>query len=196
MKLSREAYLPKPGSGFLKVESKTSSAIIYYHPKKNQAMGFQGRQSAPAWNYLFKNRPIMMDHITKWFANVEKSEKFRQDQKKVKQESVVNHEFRIGSVLMRMWGWEQTNVNFYEVVRLVGKQTVIFREIAQERVEDEWMQGTCVPVKGQYIGAEEKRRVYDKNNIRYNSYSFLSIEIPTIVDGVEIFRSHRWSSYA
>lgn len=73
--------------------------------------------------------------------------------------------FTKGQILYDSWGYEQTNVNFYEVVELKGK-TITVREIAQDRNHNHsFMSGTTMPVKGEFIGNEIKKviqvRCYD-----------------------------------
>ena len=71
--------------------------------------------------------------------------------------------FNKGDILVASWGYDQTNINFYEVIR-VTKSMVVVRELAQERKDDTCdtfaMTGTCIPKKGEYIGREMRKKVY------------------------------------
>lgn len=45
-------------------------------------------------------------------------------------------EVTVGTIFSESWGWEQTNVNFYEVVSRTEKMVTI-REIGQKTVKEE-----------------------------------------------------------
>lgn len=196
MKLDRDVYTPQKGSGYIKIESEKSTAVVYYHPEKCCAMGWSGRAVKPQWNFIFKNYDTMFLYIDKWIDNIDKKEEYKQEQKAERKSKSQNHKFKIGSVLERMWGYDQTNINYYEVVGFAGNQTLIIREIAQERTEEGWMQGKCVPLKGHYIGPEEKKRIRGEDSIKYNSFSYAFLIIPKIINGIEIYNSSHWTGYA
>ena len=47
---------------------------------------------------------------------------------------MIKHPLQIGSILYTSWGYEQTNIDFYQVIELIGTSTVVLREIAQEKI--------------------------------------------------------------
>lgn len=51
----------------------------------------------------------------------------------------------VGDILYSSWGYEQTNISFYQVVGLRGKHTLILRELAAESGEDSHMTGLKRP---------------------------------------------------
>lgn len=64
-----------------------------------------------------------------------------------------------GMILCSMWGWEQTNVDFYEVTRATEK-TVWLRPIASRQAQQiHAMAQEVVPVPGEFIGAEFRRKI-------------------------------------
>jgi len=60
-----------------------------------------------------------------------------------------------GDILVTCWGYDQTNVEFYEVLRVKGSMATV-REVAQERRETGYMSGDCVPVPGRYLERSEE----------------------------------------
>lgn len=56
----------------------------------------------------------------------------------------------VGDVFSSCWGYEQTNVEFYEVVKKSG-QYVTVREIASDYEETGYMSGTVTPRRGEYV---------------------------------------------
>lgn len=61
---------------------------------------------------------------------------------------------RVGDLLYGTWGYEQTNVDFFEVVALKGTHTAILRKIAGEYVGGYAMQGHVRPCRAEYVGEE------------------------------------------
>ena len=77
-----------------------------------------------------------------------------------------------GDILVSSWGYEQTNIDFYEVVKATAK-TVTVRELQQFRTDSGNMTGYVMPIKGKYKGDEMRRKVhYDC----YNEDGFIMIE--------------------
>lgn len=54
----------------------------------------------------------------------------------VKAEKVNKHGVKVGDIFEADWGWEQTNVNFFQVVALVGETSVRVREVYLDMIED------------------------------------------------------------
>lgn len=62
------------------------------------------------------------------------------------------HGLQVGDVLYASWGWEQTNVDFYEVTATPTERTAQVRKLKSEITESEKlsMAGTIVPLLGQF----------------------------------------------
>jgi hypothetical protein len=73
-----------------------------------------------------------------------------------------------GSILYHTYGYDQTNIHYYEVVEAKAKSIVV-REVSQTRNDNGNFSGTCMPVAGDFIGAAETRiiqvRVYDEKPV-------------------------------
>ena len=72
---------------------------------------------------------------------------------------------KVGDIFYSSWGYDQTNVNFYEVTGLTGASVKV-REVAQRVVPPPDGKGHftyehVVPVPGQYIGGEMLKRLQD-----------------------------------
>lgn len=85
-----------------------------------------------------------------------------------------NHSFRVGDVIVNSWGWEQTNIDFFQVVG-VTKASVKIREIAGDYTpsENAFLAGTTVPKIGEFTSDEVKTK-------RVGSYHIGGDEIDTI----------------
>jgi len=68
----------------------------------------------------------------------------------------------VGSVLYTSWGWEQTNIDFYQVVARAGQRTVIIREIGRRYCKScapDAMQDEVLPVRDAFKGPSMRKRV-------------------------------------
>lgn len=54
-----------------------------------------------------------------------------------KAEKVNKYGVKVGDIFECSWGWEQTNVDFFQVVELVGECSVRVREVYPEIIDDE-----------------------------------------------------------
>lgn len=68
---------------------------------------------------------------------------------------------KVGDIFVASWGWEQTNIDFYEVVRLTGASVVV-RPISKHVAESvNWGVDKVMPNPGEYTGGEMTRRIQD-----------------------------------
>jgi hypothetical protein len=64
---------------------------------------------------------------------------------------------QLGTILYSSWGYDQTNVDFYEVVKATVK-TITLRQIKADRTDGEaWGNYSVSPKAGQYIGDPFRR---------------------------------------
>lgn len=84
------------------------------------------------FNYRFKTAAARQAYIDN-FYNMEAAKAARsEERKKAKAEARKNmvNPFKVGDVLYDSWGYDQTNIDFYQVVA-VGPKSVKIREIGQ-----------------------------------------------------------------
>jgi len=100
---------------------------------------------------------------------------------------MVERNLNEGDILVSSWGWEQTNVDYYVVTRLVGKTSVEINRIGQNSTPTGYMTGTCTPDPSVRIGQPIVKRAKG-DMVRLSNYQAAFKCAP---DNVE-----RWSSYA
>lgn len=67
---------------------------------------------------------------------------------------------RVGDVFASCWGYEQTNVNFYQVVAVRGKKTAVLREIRGNTIASEdRMIGEKSPLLDHFIDEPIVKRI-------------------------------------
>jgi len=156
--MKKERYIPEDCTD--KRENKEANAVVYISHENCRAIAFSGRKSKSDFFYRFNSKEAMEKHIEDYF----KKQKEWQDYKRKSKEW--KHTLKTGVILYSSWGYEQTNINFYQVIEVVGKKTVVVREIAQEKINTGNMSGVTSAKKDELIGEPLKRRVKINNNVR------------------------------
>lgn len=84
----------------------------------------------------------------------------------------MNHQnVEVGTIFYTSWGYEQTNVNFYEVIKLVGKCTLVLQELEQILIPDsrDSLSGNTKPVPSSYIGKPFRKRINTDGFVKISS---------------------------
>lgn len=79
-----------------------------------------------------------------------------------------------GDILVSSWGYEQTNIDFYEVVKATEK-TATLVELKSRREMDGYMRYHAMPILGSAHGKPFRRRILDCGEVpacRISSYEF------------------------
>lgn len=199
MKHKREWYIPK---GAIAVYDKQSDAVAYLYNETRLirgstkaivgGLGFVGKAQKPAWHFLFTSDERRAAHVKQFFESRQATVAFKAKMRKEQNEAPRG--LNVGDLLRCMWGYEQTNVDYYEVTALIGEHMVEIRKIAATSYEDAWQQGESIPLPGKYIGEPMRKRAR-QGYVRLNSYSGASKMEPQNVAGVKVYKSTRWTAY-
>ena len=82
---------------------------------------------------------------------------------------------QVGDILVSQWGYERTNVDFYQVVAAIGRATVCIRRIRRECVAQRPGADTVVPMRDEFIADERidgrRYRLTRDGCVRFDRYS-------------------------
>ena len=137
--------------------------------------------------YRFKNAERMYQYVEGFLAG-RREVAARKEERKVARAAArkeAQENVKEGDIFVASWGWEQTNVDAYQVVAKKGA-TVTLCEIALKSVEgsEGFMSDRVVPVKDAFIGEEFKKRITGRGiNISDCQYATLAEE------GKDFYRS-------
>lgn len=192
-KPQRSHYIP---AGAVKVQHKASSAVAYLYARKDgypAAVVFAGRRQKPDWQYRFTDAGRRARRIGEYFAAIEAQEASKAA--RAAEQVAKGRGVEVGDVLRSSWGYEQTNIDYFEVVGLVGKSMVEIRKIAAESEGTDWMQGKSVPAPGQYIG-EAMRRVAKDGRVKIDDVrSAWRVEPMAKIGGKALYEASHWTAY-
>ena len=170
--VTRESYIPK---GAMKVSHKASDAVVYLYQSERgrlAAIAFHGRAAKPDWHHTFASAESRAAMVRRFFEGRARTLAVRAEQRAKRQ---IPHTLELGHILYATWGYEQTNVNFYQVTRLVGRHTVELREVARISQDGEaWATGKAMPKLDAFIGEPIRRRVNGKS-VRINTSQWASL---------------------
>ena len=128
------------------------------------------------FHYRFKSEEKRTEYVNKWLENFKQSQankiKRKEQAKKDKEQAIKN--IKEGDIFCYSWGWEQTNVSFYQLISRKGKSSAVVREIALESVEEcSWASDYVKPLKDNFISGEETVRLSGDYFKRPHGYASL-----------------------
>ncbi|MBZ6078853.1 hypothetical protein [Microvirga puerhi] len=184
MRLPRELQIP---TGAVKVTHKNSSAVAYLYTNAHRqicAVAFYGKGSKPSFRFAFRTEAERERKISEFFQRCGAWDAYRKERRKEKAQP---HTLEIGHILVSSWGYDQTNINFYQVTRIVGSHMVELREIGATSDATDWAMGRAVPVLDSFKGEPFRRRASSHGGVKINSSQYASVW-----DGTP----QNWTSYA
>lgn len=151
---TREFYKPK-GAARVAFKNVPGGEAFWVRTPRDRfhVVAFKGKAQKPFINLMFGKYENMVKHLTQAFAALENRVADRKREREVL--SGLNHGVKIGDIFASSWGYEQTNVSFYQVVELKGKSTAVLRRIAGNRHYDGPMSGKTTPVKDAFLENRE-----------------------------------------
>lgn len=128
------------------------------------------------FHYKFSSLERMYEYLSNFIADrlkVQEIRAKRKEEAKVRA-AEMSAKVKVGDIFVDSWGYEQTNVDFYQVVAKPSPKTVIVREIAcvteEGSEQSHGMADSVFPARDQFIGKEMKKRI-DKYG-GFKTYSF------------------------
>ncbi len=142
------------------VKEKEGLTIVEYETDKPVLVIFKGSKTRPVVNYRFHTREQRDEYLEKEIANAKDLNEYK------KKNTTFKHSLQVGDIFYSSWGYDQTNIDFFEVVRLSGKQSVDLRPIAAEVKYDSAVYGKKRPLKGKFKGDI----IYKSRRVRKDNY--------------------------
>lgn len=131
MTLPRSFYLGQQAKTADPRNSEKGEVFTYEVNGKPYAIAFTGKQSKPTWHYKFLSLQSRTDKIDAFFKGLEITAAFKAERQAARK---APHSFKVGDIVYASWGYDQTNIDFYQITATTEK-TVTFRKIAQKEVD-------------------------------------------------------------
>ena len=170
------------------------SSMVYTDERDGKifAKGYRGRAKKLAFHNRFTTVDSREAYINQWMADRSKNQDDKEERRTGNPRNL-----EINDIIWASWGYEQTNINYYTVIELVGKQSVKLIEIGKtEDYNSKQMTGFCVPDLDNIIGKPFTRRVVEGSNVSVNSIIYAGKLRYVVDDGKRIYKQLRYSIYA
>lgn len=148
-------YIPQ---GFIKFEPKYIIGAYpenlfecYVSKEKPEAIFYTGKRSKHSWYNSFRDNDAMKKKIVESISRLMTWEDRKAERREARKN--VTKGVEIGQIYSYSWGYEQTNVDFYQVIEVKGK-TFTIREILGKIVSNDCgnsMTADVSPVKDSFL---------------------------------------------
>lgn len=148
MRFQRSFYVPR---GAVKIRVKDLPGCeVYFYERAGApcALVFKGRAEKPLSHHRYQSADRRAAHCAAVIENLRAHEAAKS---KRRAEKSKGHDAKPGDIFCSSWGYEQTNVDFYQVVG-VSKCSVSLRKISAAIEENGFMSGKAVPVADDFQG--------------------------------------------
>lgn len=130
-----------------------ANAVVYSFERAGRwcALGYAGTAYRPAFHFTFRSAERREQYIADWLKSQRATVASREARAAQRKAAAARgHDLQVGDVLYSSWGYEQTNIDFYQVVRVVSLRSVELRELTQQVTETGNMCGTATAVKDSF----------------------------------------------
>lgn len=124
---------------------------------------WRGRGYKPVAHYAVRDEDHAMKVVESEVASAKASAelKARMKAERAAQLKETKTKMKVGALLSYSWGYEQTQVEFFQVTKVTGS-TVWLRPISAESVEEtSWASDRVRPIRDAFCGPEFKKRIND-----------------------------------
>lgn len=181
-------YRDMLNSGREKVMAEDFSSVVYLYESaqgKPCAVGYKGRSRKPVFHHSYASDEIRADRVSTWMAYQAKPKEHKETDAR---------SLAVGDVLRASWGYDQTNIDYFLVTKLVGKTMVEIVEIDSINKETGAMEGYSIPDIDSVIG-EPMRRKSKGPRVNVDGIRYASKIEPKKVAGCEVYGSSQWTSH-
>lgn len=192
-----ELHTARRAQGDSLMQLKNCDAVVYLNRNaagKPTARGFVGKALKPAFYYSFRDIPQMMKHIAEFQS--QQAEIVASKAARASERKAFRHSLQVGDVLVCSWGYDQTNIDYYQVTELHGAHFVSVREIKANCSDAGNMTGTSTPRVNDFLPGVMRCRVNAQNSIKIKSYAYARPLAYTLVDGERVYQRSNWTAYA
>ena len=165
-KLDRSYYMAKDGVP-TEYPELGLTLVSYEAAGAPYGQAFLGKQAKPVWHYRFRTPEAREAKFTEQLERAKSAVAYKAE--KAAKKAAFQPSLKVGDLLVSSWGYDQTNVDYYEVVWAKGKMVDI-RKVAQNSTETGYLSGQCSPKKGAYVGPVMRKRVQEGNTVKVRDW--------------------------
>lgn len=148
------------------------TVVCYNGQEGNSYAAIYGPKSVrPKKHYWFKDNRHRDEYIHDYLKEIRKRNQEVADFKAQQSEKAKQMlaAVKVGDIYVSTWGYEQTNIDFYQIIA-IKPASVTVRKIRKTTRPEGFMSYMCLPVKDGFIGKPFNRR-FSGEGFAINSYS-------------------------
>jgi hypothetical protein len=152
---------------------------------------YRGLNLKPAMHYRYSSKERRDTAAMDWY-------KHELEQLTYKKKTTQARTLAVDDVLYTSWGHDQTNINFYQITKLVGKMSVVIQEISSEVIiGDIAMTGKKCPLIGDFCGEPMTKRVAHGDCVNINSSERAHpLGFDIVGNNIKTYHGKSWTAYA
>jgi len=162
------------------------------------AICYAGKRSKFDWYNSFSNVECLNKKIDQTIEGLNASIAAKMERKAIRTQKA---DVSVGDVFKASWGYDQTNIDYYQVVAVIGKMVEVCK-IGSEGQDDCFMSGMCVPTINNFVGKPFKKLAQTcayggEARIKINSCcDAYKIKPVAMIDNKAVYEASRYSYYA
>jgi hypothetical protein len=173
--IPRDSYLPPEVRGTAPILPEDTDLAIWKFENDRGgicAIAFAGKQNKPLWYNSFRSESQRDHKIEETIRGRKQTLDFKEKRQQERRE--FKHEFNVGDILYASWGYDQTNIDYYQVITILGPSMVAIREIGKDIDHSNGHTDYVVPVPNHFTGPLLRKKVSPGHYVRLNSFSSAS----------------------
>jgi len=153
----KERYIPKDYKEYrtLHMLKENPVAVVYSQEVDGKifAIAYVGKAKNHQWHLIFRSREELDEKIDTLFGNLQHREEEKKERRAKRKNALLG--IKVGDLLYDSWGYDQTNVDFYQVIEKKG-QTMKISKINGKQVAPGGcsMSAYVGPVKDSFLNDE------------------------------------------
>lgn len=191
-------YIP---SGSIMVACNEELGIqVFADEARLSAIGYSARRTKHDFFIRFGKKERMDKYIADYVNGIVQKDQDKKTYRAEKAAAGKAANVVVGDIFRSCWGYEQTNVDYYEVVAVRGMMVDV-RKIGALSEDTGGMSGECVPRPGSFVGEVITKKVQaykgSEPYIKMTSYSSATrLQPVAVIGGVKMYSATYWSAYA
>ena len=195
-KFDRKFYTPS-GYHLIAKDERYGFEVWGQLQPKVVALAFGGKRQKPDWHFRFADQSRLQAKIEETLRGYMQHETRKREQSAKRH---APHDVKPGDIFRCTWGYDQTNVEFFECTKVLSASYIEVCAIAADSEDTAFMQGNCVPMRGTYCGEPMRKKVSMASGepaIAIHSFANAYRMKPVaVVAGAPIYQSSHWTAYA
>lgn len=131
--LKTKRFIP---NGFLEQRYDELDLVFYTsgdEHEQSSAICYEGRRLKPNFHYRYLSLEKRTDALQKYMNATKKDFEAKQARQKERREFKTT--LKVGDFVYTSWGYDQTNIEFFQVIKVKSAKTIVLREVNQTRTD-------------------------------------------------------------